>query len=310
MLTHPPSFLVLGAMKSGTTALHHYLSQHPDIYLPRKQEPSYFSFPGTSPNFRGPGDLRASINTNAITDARSYEALFDEARPGQVRGEVSPVYLYWPPTARNIHAQAPDVRLIAILRDPTDRAYSSYMHAVREGREPADSFAQALELEPERIRENWGFIWRYRDLGRYAVQLRRYLDLFPAHRLRIVWYEDLQADPVALCQSLYRFLGVDDLHVPDVSVRWNPSGVPRSRTVQRLTRTNGWLRPAAQLIAPAVGADRLRRLATRVQRVNLRRVPARPEERQSLRGALDADVAELEQLLDRNLDHWRTGARA
>jgi hypothetical protein len=299
-----PTFLVIGAAKSGTTALHHYLRQHPDVFLPASQEPSFFSFEGTRPDFRGPGGIAASVNTGAVTDLDAYRDLFRPAGGRAARGEVSPVYLYWPGTAERILAHVPDVKLCVILRNPVDRAFSAYMHAVREGKEPLE-FPSALVAEPERIAQRWGFLWRYADLGHYTEQLRRFYDVFPASQIHVGLYDDLQRDPVGVCASVQRFIGVDDGFRPDVRVRHNVSGAPRSRAVQQLLSRKGPLRPLATGAAALVGRQRLRRWQVTLHNANLRTVEFPEDVRAELVDRFSAEIDELAGMIGKDLSHWK-----
>lgn len=303
-LRHPPSFLVVGAAKAGTTALHEYLSQHPQIHVPARQEPSFFAFEGQRLDFRGPHGTAASVNSTTVRSASEYDALFADADDATASGEVSPVYLYWRGTAERIHARVPSVRLCVLLRHPVDRAFSAFMHAHRENKEPLADFRAALAAEPERIEERWGFLWRYADMGCYAAQLRRYLRVFPRDQVMVALYDDLQADPIALCQRVYRFIGVDPTFRPDVSVRHNMSGVPRSPLLQSLLRRNGPLAGAARTVAPLVGRQRLRRAQVRATSRNLQRRHLPTEQRTELVERFRGDIEAVERLVDRDLSHW------
>lgn len=299
-----PDFVVVGAAKAGTTALHHYLGQHPAIFVPQRQEPSFFAFAGDSPRFRGPGGSQASINRTAVTGLTEYGHLYERARQCQVLGDVSPVYLYWPSTAGTLRQCVPRIRIIVILRHPVDRAFSAYMHAQREGKEPIADFREALAAEPERIAQDWGFLWRYAALGDYLPQLRRYFDRFSSEQIKVVLYEDLQDDPVALCRQLQAFVGVDASLVPDVSVRYNVSGVPRSRGVHRLLRPGGVLGRSARRAAPLIGKERLQRWGIQLQTHNLERRRLDSAVRSALLPRFCSQVAELGQLIGRDLSHW------
>jgi hypothetical protein len=243
-----PNFLIIGAAKSGTTALWSFVRQHPDVFMPAVKEPQYFAFAeGERPTFGGPG---ATIG-RAITSRVGYEALFADAGDARAVGEASNLYLYREQAPARIAGELPDVRLIAILRQPAERAFSSYQHLKRQGREPAPDFASALALEAERIREGWGFLWRYRDLGFYGRQLGRYLDRFPRERVLVHLYEDLQEAPEATLRRTFEFLGVDPDFSPDLTARPNRGGVPRTGwRGALLSRRN----PARRLLAPLIPA--------------------------------------------------------
>lgn len=300
-----PHFAVVGAAKSGTTALHHYLGQHPAIFLPDYQEPSYFAFAEAPPRFGGPDGSQASVNRSAITSLTAYAELYRAAGPGQVLGDVSPVYLYWPPAAEALARHLPRARIVAVLRHPVDRAFSAYMHARREGKEPLADFTKALAAEPDRLAQNWGFLWRYADLGRYPSQLQRYYDRFPPDQIKVFLYEDLQADPVTLCRQLFRFTGVDPEFTPDVTVAYNVSGVPRSRVLQELLQPAGVLGRMGKRAAPLLGKARLQAWARRMRHGNLRRRHLDPAIRISLLPRFEAEIGELERLINRDLSTWR-----
>ena len=151
-----PSFLIVGAQKSGTTSLYHYLSQHPQVFMSSVKEPNFFAFEGQQVDYRGPAGQPASINLYSVTDWDDYQRLFADAGAAVALGEASTLYMAVPGTAERIRQRIPDVRIIAILRDPVDRAFSSYLHCRRTGREPYAEFETALQHERERIADNWG----------------------------------------------------------------------------------------------------------------------------------------------------------
>ena len=120
-----PNFFILGAAKSGTTALQQYLVQHPDIFMSEPKEPHFFAFPGMRLEFMGPGDDE-TINRNAITDRNEYYKLFEKSGKARMRGEASVSYLYYSQTAKNIKKAHPEARLLMVLRNPARRAFSAF----------------------------------------------------------------------------------------------------------------------------------------------------------------------------------------
>lgn len=301
---HWPTFLVIGAAKSGTTALHHYLGQHPDVFLPKQQEPSFFSFEGARPSFGAPEGASAAVNFFAVTELHDYLRLFDGGAQCPARGEVSTIYMYWPGTAERIRQHVPEAKLCAVLRNPVDRAYSAFMHAMREGKEPLGDFAAALEAEADRIQADCGPLWRYADLGFYSRQLVRFYDVFPASQIKIILYDDLLASPDRVCAELYEFIGVDPGWVPDMGMHHNVSGLPRSRVAQRLLGGDTPIAQAARVMAPLLGAARLRRWRLSLQRANVRRVPFPASQRGALLGRFADDIDSLQRLIGRDLSHW------
>jgi len=158
-----PNFLIIGAPKSGTTSLAQYLGQHPEVYISPKKEPYFFAFENEQVDFLGPGIQGKDhiINSAVVVDLEEYRRLFQGVSNEVAIGEASTLYLSFPKAAERIKYHIPDVKLIAILRDPADRAYSGFMHSLRDNCEPIADFAQALAAEEERIKLNWGPLWRY-----------------------------------------------------------------------------------------------------------------------------------------------------
>lgn len=296
-----PNFLVIGAAKAGTSSLHEYLREHPDVFVPATKEPNFFAFDGDRPQFRGPGD-DLGINATSVVEADRYCSLFDAGATAVARGEVSPLYLYDAGAPARIAARVPEARLIVVLREPAGRAYASWLHKRRDGLEPCADFGEALEQEDRRVADGWEFIWHYRRAGRYAEQLERYYQVFPASQIRVFLYDDLVDDAAALMASVYEFIGVDPGFRPDISQRYNPSGVPRSRRLHDLLMTAQLPRRVARRLLPA---DRRDRIFRAVVKRNL----AKPELTPDLRAELVADAApdidRLEAMIGRDLSRWR-----
>ena len=164
-----PDFLVIGAPKAGSTALHAALAQHPALHMSAVKEPKFFLSDGPPPARGGPGD--AQTYREHVWRRPDYEALFDGAPPGALRGESTPLYLHDPAAHRRIRAMIPEARLIAVLRDPVERAHSNWTHLWSAGLEPIGDFVRACEEEPRRIEAGWASFWHYTGLGRYGEQL-------------------------------------------------------------------------------------------------------------------------------------------
>jgi hypothetical protein len=293
-----PNFLIIGAAKCGTTALYQYLHQHPDVFMSPSKEPQFFAFEGEGLDFRGPG---VTINETAVTRLEDYRALFADARTESAVGEASALYLYVEKAADRIRRHLPAARLIAVLRDPVDRAYSSFMHLRREGREPLTDFRAALAAEAGRIRDNWGFLWRYRDMGLYHAQLRRFYERFPREQIQVLLYDDFRADPAAALRSVFRFLEIDEGFVPDTSLEHNVSGIPVNRPLYDALWGKGRLGRAVEKLLPrAVLAEVRARTARRL----LRREPLEPQLRVELIRDFREDVLRLQQLIGRDLSPW------
>ena len=151
------------------------------------KEPKFFALEGRGIYFRGPGDREVMTQTSdnrAVTTLEEYEALFEGVRGEKAIGEASPIYLHNDQAPGRIKHYISDVRLIAVLRDPVERAYSAYLHQVRDGREWL-SFPEALRAEEERVADEWAPGWRYKLVGFYHRHLTRYYELFGEERIRV-----------------------------------------------------------------------------------------------------------------------------
>jgi Sulfotransferase family len=203
-----PDFLILGAPKAGTTALHTALAAHPGLFLSSPKEPKYFLCGGApAPLYRGPGD--AHSRREWIWRRDDYTRLFDSARGDQLCGESTPLYLRDIDAIRRIASELPHARLIAVLRDPVDRAYSNWMHLWVDGMEPVSDIVTACELETDRVDAGWAPFWRYVELGKYGEQLRRLYDHFDHKQVLLLRYRDLVDEPAPTLDRVCRFLGVE-----------------------------------------------------------------------------------------------------
>ena len=295
-----PNFLIIGAMKSGTTSLWYYLKQHPQIYMSPIKEPQFFCYEGQRLDFRGPGD--EGLNRDSITDLETYQSHFDGASTAAVIGDASTLYLYEPRAAARIHYYIPNAKLIAILRNPADRAYSAFRYRRRERFEPIADFEEALKAEPMRIRNNWAPHWHYQRAGFYFEQVKRYFDLFDRDQIRIYLYDEMKAEPLGFLRNIFRFLNVDDTFAPDISVRYNTAGIPRSKVFQSLLIGQHPFKVAVRLFVPK---HQRRRIFAKLYHRNLMLPPPLPPEvREQLIELYRLDILKLQELIQRDLSKW------
>lgn len=261
-----PTFLVIGAAKAGTTSLRHYLTQHPEIYMAARGEPSFFAHADNSQKFYGPGDNEWTF----VTAREDYERLFTPGAAYRARGEISPRYLYFEKAAARIRAHVPDVRLIAILRHPVDRAYSHFLMNRGRDCEPITDFALALEQEAHRLNRGWGWDWCYVGAGLYHQQLSRYIERFPRQHIKVFFYEEYRNDECRFFADLFSFIGVDNSFRPDTRARARKANLPRNYQLYRALERRGGLK---SLLASLLPGD-LKHAAKRgLHRLNATRPP-------------------------------------
>ncbi len=280
-----PDFLIGGAQKSGTTTLHRLLERHPQIFLPpRPQELDFFD--------------REESYARGLDWYRAHFATATERH--RALGQTSTHYLYESEAAARIARDLPAAKLIFILRDPTERAWSHYWHTVKYGLETAD-FAAALAREPRRRLHGADErrYFSYLDRGFYARQLEPYLERFPRPRILVLLTEELAGEPGAIVDRCCDFLGVEpySLQLPSAALerRWNAARQPRWPRLQRLTSSFRFRSRA--------GA----RAARWVDRLNLRQVPnpaLPPAARAELDATFAAENRRLAERLELDLGAW------
>jgi hypothetical protein len=271
-----PNFLIIGAAKAGTTSLYYYLRQHPDIFMSAVKEPRYFWQEGLAE-----GRLE-------IFGREAYERLFRDVTSQRAVGEATTHYLNSPTAPERIAADLPDVKVIVSLRNPVERAYSSYLGRLQGGSERR-GLEEAMQAGSY-----------YVESSRYHASLSRYFARFGRERIKVILFDDLVANPRAAVRDLFTFLGVDSTFEVDVAMPHNRAAVPRSLAANRvLLRTAEFIH---RLLPPAV---RDTGITGRLQRLFLRRPEPLPADlRRRLLEELRDDIGKTAALIERPLAHW------
>jgi hypothetical protein len=304
-----PHFFVVGAPKAGTTALWAALASHPQLFLPSVKEPGHFlAEDGRGAVGTGPGDaVRAR---RQVWDRRRYEALYATAPAGARRGDASTLHLADPAAHRRIERAVPDARIVAVLRDPVERAYSHWAHLRSDGLEPIADLVEACEAEPGRVRAGYGPHWRYRGLGRYGEQLEQLFAVFDRSQVHLVRYRDLVERPVSTLDGVCTFLGVEPGIVGPLTAENVRPLVPdtaRTRRWSAVVRAAATLAPS--LASGAAYAAR-RPLLAGLRQGAAPRPPLDPAARREVLAPLLDDIAVVERLTGWDLGEWRLDGRA
>jgi len=287
-----PNFLIVGAAKSGTTSLFQYLRAHPDVFMPELKETSYFAGFG-------------------VKTEEEYLRLFEPANGKRAVGEASGAYLYAPAAAPAIRDfLGPDVRIVIILRNPIDMAYSLWGHMVREGAENL-AFFDALAAEQSRMADpsfhrhakTWVYNSAYVARARYAQQVAAYFRAFEPQQVRVFIFEEFFADLSQSYAELCRFLGIGTEHHP-VFEAFNRAAIVRSALLREILEEPTPWKDVVKALTPNVPRLRLKAWLGRLNH-KVQRLPAlSPLERERLWRLFAEDVSELETLLGRRLDCW------
>jgi hypothetical protein len=290
-----PNFAIIGAARCATTSLHAYLREHPQVFMSPEKETDYFSL-GDLP----PSEVPAAASRYRARTREEYERLFRGADRVLAVGEASPTYLFYERSAARMQQAIPDAKLICVLRDPIERAYSHYGLARKMGFETLSDFEAAVAAEGQRWLQDRSMRFTYTRASLYCDGLREFWTRFPRERILVLLFQDFAADPAGAMREVYRFLGVDDRFTPDVGVRHNRSLMPRSSLVREAFRRPRRLRRLLQRNLPP-------RLVSRLGDLIMRPHPGlMPSMRERLLPRFEEDVRGLERLLDRDLTAWRT----
>jgi hypothetical protein len=286
-----PSFFIVGAARSGTTSLYCWLKQHPDVFLPEEKEPSYF------------------CHTYGIRDWAKYLSLFEAGKNKTAIGEASTSYLTSPESAEWIRKELSNVRIIILLRNPLERAFSLYNWMVMHGYEWLPTFEIAIQEEDNRFsdlcfrKENPQYFWNYMYYrsGLYCTQVKRYLDVFGRDAVRIFFFEDLRARPHQVYEEVCELLAISTEFVPSFAPQ-NPSHAPRYINLQYRFRN---MHRSSKL--PRLFRRRVRNIVSSAMRLNVALGTQRPfpaKMRETLEKLYQEDILQLSAIARRDLSHW------
>ncbi|MEM9136269.1 MAG: sulfotransferase domain-containing protein [Cyanobacteria bacterium P01_F01_bin.42] len=298
-----PNFLIIGAMKSATSSLHEMLRTHPQIFMPARKELHFFTEPQIP--------WEQFLQTNQpVTEAhpllRLYAQFFQGAQPFEIAVGEATTYLSTPGVAQRIHRALPETKLICILRNPVDRAYSHFYHQMRRGE------AQKRDFETVMRAQNCAH--GYRTLGLYSQHLRPYFERFSARQIHILLFEDLLRDPLNEIDQIFRFLGLpprEDFRLPHSNRGW----APVFPTLNRHLIAKNPAIPFLKYFLPE-SKNQIKRLPPRARQFIMKRLGSRaiPPLSLDLRWQMfelfKADIRELEILIERDLSLWTPVSRS
>lgn len=295
-----PNFLIIGAPKAGTTSIYRYLKQHPQIYMSPAKEPRFFAFEGETLDFRGLGDEKEA--DFIVTDIDAYRKLFKKVTNQVAIGEASTSYLYIAKSVERIKYYIPKAKLIAILRDPAERAYSNYLHLLKQEREPLTDFAEALAQEEKRIQNNWWSFWHYKHQGLYYVQMKRYYEAFEKSQIKVYLYEDLNNNPIGMLKDMLGFLQIDDTFTPDISekVRQAPR-LPKNKALESFLNQP---HPVKSILSPLLPTSLRDKLVNKIRYLNRGKPKLSTAVRKQLIEFYREDILQLQDVIGRDLSQW------
>jgi hypothetical protein len=310
-----PNFFVAGAPKAGTTSFYHRLDSHPQIFMSPIKEPCYFASELRFENFsrewqaqlkreneslreylRGP--MTSKRFGGPVADWEDYLSLFQNARGEKAIGEASVSYLWSPTAARNIAACIPDAKIILVLRNPVDRAFSQYLQAVSSGL-VRSSFRERSEAGVNSQGTEFGVLHPFLEFGLYYEQVKRYLDLFPRENILIHIYEQMRGKPEEAMARTFQFLGVSAAEATNSSARFMEPRVPRMLFLGYALKKFGIWQKTGRMLP-----DSLRPTVRRAVNRPRASLKINPADRAFLQNHYREDILKLECLLKLNLHFW------
>jgi|TARA_B110000879_G_scaffold200397_1_gene274347 hypothetical protein len=284
-------FFIVGAPKAGTTSLYHYLNEHPEISMSSQKEPDYFS----NADIQNEGMY---YGKNRIDTIKKYHSLFDDNSESKLKGEASVSYLFYKNVPQNIKTYNPEAKIIIMLRDPIDRAFSHYLMDYRLGL-VSDSFEDIIDQKS--VHKNAKlFYQQYIELSEYANQVKRYLNVFDGKEILFIEYEDLKMDVLGIVKKTYLFLGVNQGYEPDVNKKHNTYTMPKNSII-RFMYSFVILRNILSFFFPKNLVDRVRAALFK----NNKKPVLLYETRNRLRKLFTNDVNALGEMLHKDFSRWK-----
>lgn len=299
-----PNFLIVGAGKSGSTSLYHYINQHPEVFMPDNKEPNFLVAKyQKSTNPSSPSYL--DDKRRMVFDYDEYCALFEDVADKKAVGEATVTYLYkYDEAIPNIKKYLGDeTKIIILLREPVSRTFSNYAYAVELGYENL-TFREALEAEEKRMQGHWASIFAYRGQTEYYEQVKAYMEAFD--NVLVVLTEELKSSSTEVIQKVFEFLNIDNVYI-DFSQEYNPSGIPRSRWVHNFLNQNNPLKSAiSKVLSPFVSRKKLQELGRTWRSKNIKDKLVLDDEtiKKELYFYYKPQIVKLQNLINKDLSTW------
>lgn len=311
-----PDFFLVGAAKAGTTAIQQALDAHPDVYMSPLKEPNFFSDDIIVSTLRD--DVKQKLEEDNIPewisggmktprwraylrDENLYSKLFDPAKPNQKKGEASVSYLYSSNAAENIFKANNQAKIIIILRNPAERAFSHFNMEQRMGW-LQDDFTSAFKKYQANLKPQWGKDPLFIAGGLYASQISRFLDVFPKSQILVIIYDEFKKSPDKTLDVIYKFIGVDSTKV-NLKIALKKSNEARESKIEMLDTAipKGAFKVKIRRALKSLGLHAaLKNLLTKPSSIKMKQ-----EERRLATEFYLNDIYALEKLLNINLDFWK-----
>ena len=282
-------FFIVGAPKAGTTSLYHYLSEHPQVVMSSQKEPDYFS----DKEIQEQGMYYAKSRVNTLD---KYKSLFVQ-KESVVYGEASVSYLFYENVAEDIKKYNPNAKIIIMLRNPIERAFSHYLMDYRLGL-ISDSFENIIAKKSKHKNAHL-FYQQYIEVSKYATQIQRYLDFFEKENILFIDYEDFKKNVSKTVDQVYNFLNISTEFVADINTKHNTFIMPKNKII-RLIYSFVFLRKILTILFPIYLVKHIRVLLFKSDK----KPELLKETRSLLKKIFNDDIKKLEEVLAKNYSKW------
>lgn len=302
-----PNFIIIGAEKCGTTSLYHYLNQHPEVYMSPEKEPCYYIFKNGTPSILGSEINKDVFLRTRIKNEQEYSKQFEGVNMQKAIGEASASYIYVKEAAENINNELPNAKLIVVLRNPVERAYSNFLHCIRRGVEPLRDFNEYVQshVEQTRIKNKVGLVLYYIEKGFYFKYLSEYFQLMNKENIKVIVYDELKQNPEKVVETIFNFLGLNQSFKIDVSEHHNVSekkGLQKNALTDLYKSRSPLMFKIKNWIPRSMGKS----VANLLNKNFREDIPQMTDETKTiLKSTFLADIENLERLIDKDLSGWK-----
>lgn len=294
-------FMIVGSAKSGTTSLYYYLQQIDGIFMPENKEPHYYLGEFKNGYNKGIGD-KEIIKSMYVTDKEEYKSLFSSANESELIGEASATYLYDRDAPSLIKDDNPNCKIIIMLRNPVQRAFSAYSHMRRDYREKINEFSAAIDEEQIRTKNKWMPIWHYKEMGFYYEQVKRYIDTFGRNNVHIIIFEDFIKDIDHSVKEVVSFLELDvDFEIE--KEKTNESNLPKNKLLHLFIKRPNHFKLLIKPLVPKFIRKKMIKIVNQLNKGDKFKISESDKLR--LQKVFQKDIENLERLIDKKIDSWQ-----
>ncbi len=310
-----PNFFIVGAPRTGTTSLYFYLKSHPQVYMSPIKEPNFFAKDLKLSDFRGGYKEPLMFNLNKyfskkvldfvhlayITDIEMYLKLYKDVKNEIAIGEASTSYLYSKVAAKEIYKFNNDAKIIILLRNPVERAFSHYLMNLQIGLTDNFNFLSDFYQDLKVNKKGWGISHLYFELGLYYEMVNRYLEIFPKENVKIIIFEEFKKKPKKVFWEILKFLNLRKDYNVDLTKKYNISNIPKNPKLHKKIK---FIAIPFKRILPDKIKNKIKNFYNKFIFVE-KKIYLTKKEKSQIFKFFENDINKLEHLLNMDLSIWK-----